>query len=383
MMNATASIGSTEFGVNGCRVAVIGAGISGSACAAALAVSGFQVELFDKSADIGGRMAMREARWTDGSGAEHVSEFDHGVQDFSACSSRFRAIVARAAADGAVVPWRQHVYAPFPAAQVRDHQLPVPGMPAFCTYLLGDLPVHLKQPVERLMRVDDGWELVLAGGASAGPFDQVMLAMPPAQSALLLAGHQDAWADELAAVRMNPCWTLIAVTDDVDWPWDAAEPEHGPIVWVSRNDRKPGRPVSPGFADWVVHATAAWSEAHLEDDPEVVREALIEALRAVLPTGNTAACHYAAVHRWRYAGPAEPAVGELKCWWDRDMGLGVCGDSFGDGQVEAAWRSGDELADTVTAGLDESTVEAPMVAPGAAPAPAKRHEAEPQVSSQY
>lgn len=382
-MSAVASIDSANSGIFGRRVAVIGAGISGSACAAGLAESGFQVELFDKSAGIGGRMSIREARWHDGNGAEHISAFDHGVQDFSAASPRFRAVVARAAADGAVVAWRQHVFAAFPATQVRDHQLPVPGMPALCAHLLGDLPVHLKQPVERLMRVEGGWELVLAGGGSAGPFDQVMLAMPPAQSALLLAGYHDDWADELAAVRMKPCWTLMAVTDDVDWPWDAAEPEHGPIAWVSRNDRKPGRPTHPGFADWVVHATAEWTEVHLEDDPAEVTKALTEALRAVLPVGNTAVCHHAAVHRWRYAGPVEAAVGDLKCWWDRDQGLGVCGDSFGAGQVEDAWRSGDELADTVTAGLDESTVEAPMVAPGAAPAPAERYEPEPQPSSQY
>lgn len=382
-MSAIASIESAEFGAGTCRVAVIGAGISGSACAAALAASGFEVDLFDKSADVGGRMALHEVGWFDATGTEHASAFDHGVQDFSACSPRFRAVVARAAADGAVVSWRQHVFAPFPAAQVRDHQLPVPGMPSFCLYLLGGLPVHLKQPVERLMRVDGGWELALSGGGSAGPFGQVMLAMPPAQAALLLAGHRDDWADELAAVRMKPCWTLTAVTDDVDWPWDAAEPEQGPIAWVSRNDRKPGRPANPGFADWVVHATAVWSEAHLEDDPEMVKEVLTEALRAVLPAGNTAICHYAAVHRWRYAGLAEPAAGESKCWWDRDQGLGVCGDSFGNGEVEAAWRSGDELADTVTAGLDEDTVEAPMVSPGAAPAPARRNEAVPQASSQY
>ena len=40
-------------------VAVIGAGIAGTACAAALRRSGLNVSLFDKSRGVGGRMATR------------------------------------------------------------------------------------------------------------------------------------------------------------------------------------------------------------------------------------------------------------------------------------------------------------------------------------
>ena len=40
------------------------------------------------------------------------------------------------------------------------------------------------------------------------------------------------------------------------------------------------------------------------------------------------------------------------------LGLGVCGDYLAGGDVEAAWRSGDELADTLVAWLDSETVHA-------------------------
>ena len=64
-----------------------------------------------------------------------------------------------------------------------------------------------------------------------------------------------------------------------------------------------------------------------------------------------------------------------ECWWDADRGLGVCGDFFNGGNVEAAWRSGDELADTVAAWLEQPHEAAVAAAPLRQPAPAAKAEA--------
>ena len=58
------------------------------------------------------------------------------------------------------------------------------------------------------------------------------------------------------------------------------------------------------------------------------------------------------VHRWRYALPAAGSVDGRECWWDAERGLGVCGDCFSGGDVEAAWRSAMNFADTVSAWMD-------------------------------
>jgi len=337
-------------------VAVVGAGIAGAACAASLREAGLQVTLFDKSRGVGGRMATRRASWTGGDGRTQTVEFDHGAQTIAARQPRFQAQLTRAEAQGVVSRWQPRVHADWPAAAVREVYVPLPGMPALARHLAQGVPQRLQQAVQRLHRSAEGWQLVLAGGDMAGPFDQVVLALPPAQAAVLLAGHHDHWADALVAVRMAPCWTLMAATDDVDWPWDAAEPGRGPLAWVARNDRKPGRGAPMGTATWVAHATPAWSAAHLEAEPSDVALALQDALRALLPTrragGQPLQWHHASVHRWRYAAPVAAAGGGPECWWDAQAGLGVCGDFFSGGQVEAAWRSGDELADTIVAGLE-------------------------------
>lgn len=135
---------------------------------------------------------------------------------------------------------------------------------------------------------------------------------------------------------------------------------------VSRNDRKPGRDMPPGVATWTAHATPAWSAAHLEDDPAGVTEALRAALKSLLPTplpgAPPTAWHHTSVHRWRYAVPAHAASGGPEWWWDAQRGLGVCGDAFGNGTVEAAWCSGDEFADTVAAWLEARSAECAVAA---------------------
>jgi predicted NAD/FAD-dependent oxidoreductase len=346
-------------------VAVIGAGMAGVACAAGLRGAGLKVVLFEKSRGVGGRMATR--RVTDPDTGALQYGLDHGVPAFAARQPRFRAWLNRAEARGVVQRWRPQLHAAWPQRTVAELWVPQGDMPALARHLMADVPLQTQQTIQRLQHSAQGWWLHSAEGQRHGPFAQVMLAMPPAQAAALLAGHHDGWADSLRTTRMLPCWTLMAATPALDWPWDAAEPDSGPLALVLRNDRKPGRSSPEGLATWVAHATPQWSAAHLEDDPLRVEKALTAALGALLPRGAKLEWTHKAVHRWRYAhshstdvnahtdqktARAKPVAAHPGCWWDASLGLGVCGDHLGGGGVEGAWHSGDELADTVVAWLD-------------------------------
>ncbi len=333
------------------RIAVIGAGIAGSACAAGLLRVGFDVTVFDKSRGVGGRLATRHVQWSDGDGIARSAAFDHGCPHFTVTRPRFGAVVERAVAVGVATRWQQRVHADFPAARMRDVVVPAPNMPAFCRHLLNGVPLRLGHAVTGLQRRPDGWMLQLADEPPEGPFAQVVLAIPAGQAAVLLTGHRDDWADALGTAPMSPCWTLMAVTDDLDWPWDAAQISRGELAWVERNDRAPGRG-SAGGVPWVAHATPAWSLAHLEDDPARVGELLCAALGRSLTSGPAPRWHYVGVHRWRHAQCVPPARGNAEHWWATSTGLGVCGDAFGDGSVEAAWCSGDGLASALMASRD-------------------------------
>ena len=76
------------------RVAVIGAGIAGLACARTLAQAGCEVTVFEKSRGFGGRMACRQTPF---------GTHDHGAQYFTVRDKRFDA--ALGIAPGLCTPW--------------------------------------------------------------------------------------------------------------------------------------------------------------------------------------------------------------------------------------------------------------------------------------
>jgi renalase len=345
--------------VNGARgrVAVVGAGVAGAACARWLADAGLEVQVFDKSRGVGGRMATRRAAWAAADGTEHESRFDHGAPGFNAQSPEFLRFVEQARRDHLLTRWVPRM-APGSYTPLDDPALWVatPDMPALCRAMLTGLPVHTGCTVETLERGPAGWRLASGGKTVGEGFDTVILAIPPAQAAALLRPHRAEWAQRAEAWPMLPRWVLMAVTDDPapSPDWDLAWPTSGPLAWVVRNDAKPGRERRPGLAHWVVHATAPWSQTHLASPSAEVQAALQAALASWL--GRPLVWHHAAVHRWRYASvprathsgaPSLPATAG-RCWWDSHAGVGVCGDALGGAGVEGAWCSARALATRVT-----------------------------------
>jgi hypothetical protein len=118
--------------------------------------------------------------------------------------------------------------------------------------------------------------------------------------------------------------------------------EEGPIELVAREELKPGRsPGPPGRV--VVHASSAFSEAHVE-----ASEA--EALAALVPELERRAGRvlHAEAHRWRFARVVRP-LGEAACF-DRARGVGLAGDGLLGPRIEAAWQSGRAVAAAVLGG---------------------------------
>jgi renalase len=321
-------------------VAIIGAGLAGAACARALVDAGIAVTVFEKSRGPGGRMATRRASYVDAQGKEQTTEFDHGAPFFEAANPMFRAILAQAERAGCVVPWHPRARGQWPGTSTQNVFVPVPNMPALARHILDGISVQTGQQVHKLLQSNTGWQLLFTDGSTSAMFDHVVLAIPPVQAAVLLAGHQREWSNKLAALKMNPCWTLMMVSDPIDTDWDLINGDGGVLSLVVRNDHKPTRVAPPACATWVVHASTEWSVDHLEDDPQSVTDALVAAFEREMPPRLKFRYHYRAVHRWRYALRPTAAKTEAASWSDAALGLSVCGDFLSSAGVEGAWLSG-------------------------------------------
>ncbi|MEY5100933.1 MAG: hypothetical protein RJA36_3652 [Pseudomonadota bacterium] len=341
------------------HIAVIGAGMAGVACARTLVQAGHRVSLFDKSRGWGGRMATRQTEF---------GGFDHGAQYFTVRDPRFER--ALAIVPGLAQPWKPStvrvldrlgqtmVAAPAPK---EVHWVATPGMSALVRAWgspLGDgsldAGVSLNTRVTRIERdaLDARkWQLRAEGPEGAQQvepgFDQVVLALPQPQALELLQASALAprLQDQLAAVEVAPCWTLMLAFPQAMQPgldgfgprWNAARSEHHRIRWLARESSKPGRgPVER----WTVQASPEWSAEHLEDDAGRVTSKLLRSFSEI--TGIRALPSHAVAHRWRYAHTRQ-ALG-MPFLADRRLGLALCGDWCLGHRVEDAFVSGLELA---------------------------------------
>ena len=332
------------------RVAVIGAGIAGATCARALSVSGCAVHVVDKSRAAGGRLATRRVEWLDSQGQRHIAGFDHGAPAFTASGAEFRRFLAHACQPDALAQWRPTLA---PGSRLLDDAgplwLPQPDMPTLCRALLRDITTTWSFAVDRLLHGPMGWQIEAAGTTLPGHFDAVVLALPPAQAAPLLAPHRRDWAQRASIALMQPCWTLMGVARRTvrALDWDVARPEQGPLSWVMRNDARPGRGPSVDVPHWVAHARAGWSRQHLEQPADWVQRQMQSAMQEWL--GEPIEWQHAVVHRWRYAMPqSSGAAPSRPCWWDGVRGLGACGDFLGGAGVEGAWKSAQALIEALS-----------------------------------
>ncbi len=316
---------------------VIGAGLAGLACARALAEHGCAVTVIDKGRRPGGRTCSRR----DPTGRR----FDHGAQYFTARGAWLRDQVAAWAHAGVIARWSPRVQrgtAP-PVVPTEPWWVGTPDMGALGRHLARGLDVRSGRTVTAVARVGRSWVVRFEGAEGPEPSvhaDLLVLAVPAVPCARLLA-PVSALAAAAAAVVQTPCWAaMLGLRGDPSVDVDAFEARDGVIAWAAREGSKPGRPgPDPDRVQaWTVHASTAWSTAHLEAPADQVRDALAAELVTCFPRDTVTVVH-AQAHRWRYARGQAPSV-TTGAWFDPTLELAVCGDWLAGARVEGALTSG-------------------------------------------
>jgi predicted NAD/FAD-dependent oxidoreductase len=309
-------------------VAIVGAGLSGAACARALTGAGVPVEVHDRARVPGGRMASRHlgGRYVD-LGASYLTTRDDG----------FRAQVDDWVARGLAHPWTDafHVAGANGPRERKTGPLrygTAGGLRSLVADLLDGICVRQESVV-----------------ASVGPgptvdgraYGAVVLALPDPQAAPLLDPSLTA---ERTAVRdrvWEPVLALAAGFAVRTWDVDGCFVDGSDVLgWVADDGRRRGD-AAPVL---VAHSTSPFAERHLAD-PSAAAPAMLGALQGLLGVGPAEWTH---LQRWTHA---RPAAAREEPFFLGEARVGLCGDGWGSPRVETAWVSGTRLGQQLAARL--------------------------------
>ena len=317
-------------------VIVVGAGMAGLSAAQQIRAAGLRVLVLEKSRGIGGRMATRR---TD------AAQWDHGAQYFTARSAVFRRQVAHWLRAKAIARWEAPVGVwsgqRLKSSSPQQRFVGVPTMNAPLHQLAEQLDIQLSTQVTAIERLDGIWQVRADSTSWFSP--QLVIALPAPQAAGLIPPIHPSYAIA-AQTTMQPCWALMLSSEQaIELPFAGIFIHESPLSWIAHDSSKAAR----NGQHWLLHASAEWSQAHLDDSAEQVSTLLgAEFNRLLQQWGQAPATGQSAMpHRWRYArGNTENNVMP-----SAQDGLVVAGDWLAGGRVEGAYLSGLAAADALLA----------------------------------
>ena len=306
-------------------VVVVGAGLSGVACARELAAAGVAVRLVDRGRKVGGRMASRrlDERPVDlGASYLTVSEGD---------PTGFGAVVADWEQRGLATPWTDTFLSLEAGHEPQVKQGPVRwGAAGGLRSLVEDLAARSGLDVEvgtHLETLPDVQEASV-----------VVLAMPDPQAVRLLPDDADHRAVRQRLDReFEPVLALSARWPDRAWDLDGAFVNgHDVLAWVADDGRRRG----DGAPVLVAHSTPDFAGRHLVE-PQAAVPAMTAALCDLLGLASPTETY---LHRWSVARPRGERAEPFLLAPAGDRLVGVCGDGWGaTPKGETAWSSGHAL----------------------------------------
>jgi predicted NAD/FAD-dependent oxidoreductase len=343
-------------------VLVVGAGISGLACARALrtAGNGIDVRVVGRARGPGGRMATRRL---------HDRPVDLGAAYFTVPSgSAFGRVADGWHERGLARPWTdtfqvvdaasyrstspRSADARSASARSADSTVGTPttgplrhAAPAGLRSLVADLADELIRDFAVGIDLEHHVSRITVDGTVDGErFDAVVLAMPDPQAKRMLDPAAPASALLEGAAAWEPTLAVALGFPSRNWPtgFHGAFIENSPVLSFVADDGDRRGDDAPVL---VAHTTAAFARNHLEHPVaagDEVARAVTDALGLDTPPDWT---H---VHRWSFARPASTHP-EPYLWAG---GVGVCGDGWGPrSSVSQAWASGDALGREVAGSL--------------------------------
>ncbi len=309
------------------KIAIIGSGIAGITLAKKLK-DNFEVIIFEKSRGVGGRLSTRR---------NNSFYFNHGCPSFTANSKSFFKLIKELTLKKCLIKLENKN---FPNNEILYRGFP--NMNSFLKVLSSDLVINFNNEVSKVIKKENYWLVFNNFDKLVGQFDGVLISIPSFQAASIIPDNIS-FKEIINSIKMTSCFTILIGY------WDKKNNLSEQEINVESNEIK--KIVlqkilnnNLNYFSIVVYVNEDWTKRNFDHDREKVMEFFTQKTISILNLTKDQII-VTDIQRWKYSQVQQN--NSYNFFFDEKKFVGICGDWCLDGNVEGAYISASNLANSV------------------------------------
>tara|TARA_B100000963_G_C22628725_1_gene673771 strand:- start:1412 stop:2377 length:966 start_codon:yes stop_codon:yes gene_type:complete len=312
---------------------IIGSGISGSSIANLLKKK-YTVKVFDKAKGIGGRSSFK--RYNEKIG------FDHGLQYLSPRSKEFKSFTNNLLKKKVLKKWKGHHK--FLNKKVQNNRkhiklIGVKGNNDISKYLLKNINCSFQSELSKIKRKKNYWYLKFKDESFVYSKNLIITAPFPQTKKLVSKFVKTKLFKN--RVIMNSSLTVLLITNKTGNKTASFFTNDNILGWVSYENSKKRFKYNKDL--WVLQSTFEYGKKHTNiyrNKKKFYTNLLIKKFKE-LSKLKIKKIFFSHIHGWKYSSNSKPL--KISSYWDKKIGLGICGDWLGGPRLENGWLSAKDL----------------------------------------
>jgi len=312
---------------------IIGSGISGSTIANYLREK-YLIRVYDKARGIGGRSSFKRYKGKIG--------FDHGLQYLSPRSKKFKLFTNYLIKKKVLKHWTgNHKFLNERVKRDKKHVklIGVKGNNDISKFLLKNISCNFYSELSEIKRQKNFWHLKFKDNKHIYSKNLIITAPFPQTKRLTSKFVKTKLFRN--KVIMNSTLTVLLMTNKTGNQVSSFFTNDKVLGWVSNENSK--KRFKYGKDLWVLQSTFEYGKKHCDkykNKKKFYTKVLLNKFKK-LTNIKFKKIYFTHIHGWKYSSNSKPL--NLQSYWDKKIGLGLCGDWFGGPRLENGWLSANDL----------------------------------------
>ena len=312
---------------------IIGSGISGSTIANCLNKK-YKLLLYDKAKGAGGRSSFKRYKGNIG--------FDHGLQYLSPRSKEFKSFTNSLIKKRVIKHWKgNHKFLNERVRRDKKHikLIGFKGNNDISKYLLKDIDCKFQSELIGIKRHKDCWYLKFKDNSFIFSKNLIITAPFPQSKKLTSRFVKTKLFNN--KVTMNASITVLLMTNKTGNKFSSFFTNDADLGWVSYENSKKRFKFDKDL--WVLQSTFEYGKKHTDNyrnKKKYFTNYLINKFTKLTKI-KIKKIYFTHIHGWKYSSNSKPL--NIQSYWDKKIGLGLCGDWFGGPRLENGWLSAKDL----------------------------------------